>query len=981
MTVGKSAMTVSPVINGPFKEPDRHLAVGPELEQEIEGGYDILPGRRTAGIVETKGQGDMHELPWRRVYDRIERIRQQIKPWRENDYPGASHESVELLTHWASKMAFFCQLEAIETRIWLEEVAPYIPEGIRIIKELEEANGILNRGLDRYATKMATGTGKTRAMAMLMVWMASRKINPVSDFLIITPNRAVTNRLQELKQGRADNIYKVAGLYSPNLPKPAIRATVTHWQQFVPQSENRLIVGDKPPNKITKKVLEKVLNKLGGNLQDTASGGDQRIRKMAHDLDIYPGFKLHVINDEGHHCYLGRRTSRTGDKEAKIWFEIIQAIEKQGWLHGVSDFSATPIYPEGTRPKELKNDLFPWVVSDFPLLEAVECGLTKTPRIPEGISKESEEARNVFLAQAKLGSTSLVDGIVPFVEWYLRMIMYHHLKITPRNYGIKKGDTEKLVICIVAGNIDDATALFRYIAGDPEDDRKPRWYELSNLDKDGKVKEHPPTLLVHSRITKTGEIEGTDTSLLLKFFGRPEDGRASKKRLSERIDEMFMTAGKKNKPGKHIRCIVSVDKLTEGWDCQKVTEIFGYRAFGSDLLCEQVTGRALRRTDYTIENKADARYKPQVANLIGVPFSWMPTGKDHWEVVPPPLVYECYPLKKNIARRITVPNLIGYRFRRGSVGVTYNASNARDCKIKVELGPDSITVSFIGHQPEIMKLPDDGAVASKDRFIWLVADEARRKYEAEQNKDCSSRMLMAGFVIAVREWLFDPRNKTANLEWAFEMPKIIEAVAEEVHHCCKVVPHEPNVVPVFPPQSLAPPQLDSGAPLFETSLENKYPEIDEDRRPKTVLKLSERNIAPCHSQPELHIAMLLEEKLSDVEAWARNLIPGSLGLEIPYRNPRNGRWHRYQPDFVARTHKGNHVVIEYKGDFPEKDVDQEESKRKYAEDYWIPAVNGSNEPQCRGNWVYCYVEDQAGAENQIAGALREADGKPDEILK
>ena len=231
--------TDNPIINSAFEAPEQHLAVGPGYKKATDDQYGICKGRRIAGSIETNGQDQVgtDKESWEKVYSRIERIRECVKSWRESEYANSSNETHALLYHWnnqtGKRRPFFCQLEAVETRIWLEEIAPSDDEGEEIIQELNQANSLLNKELNRVATKMATGTGKTRAMAMLMVWLASRRKDRVSDFLIITPNKTVTSRLQELLPGNRNNIYGDSDLYAPNLPKPSIRITIAHWQQFV----------------------------------------------------------------------------------------------------------------------------------------------------------------------------------------------------------------------------------------------------------------------------------------------------------------------------------------------------------------------------------------------------------------------------------------------------------------------------------------------------------------------------------------------------------------------------------------------------------------------------------------------------------------------------------------------------------------------------------------------------------------------------
>ena len=730
-------------------------------------------------------------------------------------------------------------------------------------------------------------------------------------------------------------------------------------------------ISDKNLDKETKIEINRIERKKGGKITPKDESYTQMLRRMLANHDPWPNKKLHVINDECHHCYLGKNRSQDDD-EARKWFELILKIKGLGWLHGVSDFSATPIYPAGQKPKNLTLELFPWTVSDFPLIEAVECGLTKIPRLPESVSGEdSMKASNIFTEQ---NPSSLKHGISNDVKKYLAVLVKHHLK---KSTSLYKG--VNTIICIVANDIDNANIFFNHIAGKYGDKSSILWPELSNINENGEVKENPPTLLVHSKInSKSGELDTIYSDSLFEFFGKVEDKRAKKQALAKRIEELFLTAGMKGKPGEHIRCIVSVDKLTEGWDCKNVTEIFGYRAFGSELLREQVTGRALRRTNYEVQKGKN--YCLQIANLIGVPFNWMPVGKQptKQQVIPPS--YWCIPLPDNEGKKIIVPNVVGYRLRRETLGVQYDSKLARDCGLRIIRTGTKITISFAGGLTEDLTLSDDQESLFLNKFIWRVADKARILFTEKHEKANSSRWLMASMIKAVREWYFDNKNKATNLVLASDMPEVINAAAFEVLRTCPAQNHPPIIEPIFPSDGHDQSKRDTGTQGFLTSLIHQYPKIVEQEGgllPEFEVNKSERNVAPCHSKPEIYIARILEKKLEGVEAWARNFILSSsersLGLEIPYRNPRNGQWQRYQPDFVARTINGNHVVIEFKGDFPDKDEDLERQKRKFAEEYWIPAVTYSREPQCKGKWVYCYVEDVSVAKSQIANALNEAD--------
>jgi hypothetical protein len=216
----KQVVIENPVINSPFDEPNRHFRF---TDEGITN-----DGRRSSSYFvpiarpRKKGQKQLEfDTEW--TQDRIEenklvnQIRARVKLWREGGYIGVTPTTTRLLVYWTDpdreKKLFFCQIEAIETSIYLTEVAKRYGDAW-IENDLRQANDSSNPGLPRVAFKMATGTGKTVVMAMLIAWHTLNKLaNPqdarFSDaFLIVTPGITIRDRLRVLLPNDPQNYYR-----------------------------------------------------------------------------------------------------------------------------------------------------------------------------------------------------------------------------------------------------------------------------------------------------------------------------------------------------------------------------------------------------------------------------------------------------------------------------------------------------------------------------------------------------------------------------------------------------------------------------------------------------------------------------------------------------------------------------------------------------------------------------------------------------
>ena len=642
-----------PVLCNPYREPDRHWRLderGRALPgQPNRGRRASLVARFVPDDTKTPGLQQEWDLGVAEHNRTVEAIRRKVGQWRSQDYPGVTAVTRKLLFHWREedqclKPPFFAQREAMETLIWLREVATRrTPERRRI----EEASRLHNDGIVRYAAKMATGSGKTAVMAMLIAWQTlnairtsrSANLRHGQRFAVLTPGLTVRDRLEALKPSHPDNVYDEMGLVPGSLRPQLARARVKviNFQAFV-RRDNLGATG------AARKLLRV---KAEDGREDPLRAAERVLRELMRGAaygDVV------VINDEAHHCWLpGENTTRAkrDTEPAAVWFNAIRALRDGGHLgreaagggqeSAVYDFSATPMWI-GTTAKT-KPRLFEWVVSDFPLRDAIESGLVKVPRVPvdDDAHRDQTVWRNLYhnTTPKKINRGNLLsEPLAGAME-----ALYTDYRDTSAAWDEKKLATPPVMI-VVANSIQNAEALFDWIAGYEQRDGlvvRGKLPLLSNVDRSGNWHDHPRTLLVHSKIDQGSGLTGKIARLAKEQVERYAAGltdRSAAQRLralgpGEALRLMMNTVGKRGQPGERVRCVVSVSMLTEGWDVRTVTHVVGYRAFGTQLLCEQVTGRALRRSSYESwrEDENGRRLlEPEYADVVGVPFEFMPSG-------------------------------------------------------------------------------------------------------------------------------------------------------------------------------------------------------------------------------------------------------------------------------------------------------------------------------------------------------------------
>ena len=816
----------------------------------------------------------------------------------------------------------------------------------------------------RWAIKMATGTGKTMVMAMLIVWHTLNDTRRhsgrrrsghayTSAFLAITPGHTVRERLSELAPSHPGNVYDLMDLVPPNLRARLNRAQVAivNFQAFQRRDLLSGVSGDG----------RKVLDPHGESGVEDATVMLDRVLRGLKGRD-----RLLVLNDEAHHCYNPSLASANRDdqKVAGVWFNALRDLNRDKRLLATYDFSATPMFIS-TAARRHGGELFPWVVSDFPLMEVIDSGLVKIPRLPVDDDAEGFDVKwRALHANAKLKTVTREDlpGLLEdalqslYIDWVLEWERWR-----------KAGRRTPPVFIVVANSISNARALYEYIGGYERTDEEGRTEyvrgalaEFSNVRLSGiGWKETPVTLLMHSKLDSDDKVSGALGKLVKAQAARLSGARGRTAGTDDvsLLRNVLNTVGREGEPGEHIRCVISVSMLTEGWDTRTVTHVLGYRAFSTQLLCEQVTGRALRRTDYESFDPL-GRLTPEYSQVLGIPFDFMPTGRSG-PVSPPNPPYTVRSLPDRSDLRIELPRLAGYAWQPGATRLRLDPTKVRPYQMSVLDRPTLVELEGVTGETELVGIDD----VRFQQAVWKLAATCARRVIAHGDGGAvyAKGRLFSDLRRAVSDWMRHPDVHCPDPRVLLQRPHL-EEVACHVLDACSADTQGPKLVGTFDVDG--PITLDTSAIDFETTLADRYPADNRGHRAES--ERSELNIAACHSHLEATVAELLDTGFSHVEAWVRNF---RLGWDIPYLD--DGVWHSYEPDFVIRLRNRDgdpvHLIVECKG----RPDDESETKARYVTDWWIPAV--ANSPQiperlCR--WSFVEITDAEMGYGVLADAIK-----------
>jgi len=610
----KQVVIENPVLNSPFREPRRHWLF---TDEGITN--EIVEARRTSSYFvpiaqpkrRRKDQQMVFDTEWTK--DRIEenkfinRVRARVALWREGGYVGLTKTTRRLLEYWTNpqreKKLFFCQIEALETAIYTTEVARKCGDSW-IENDIRDANDSANPSLYRIAFKMATGSGKTVVMGMLIAWQALNKLANSQDgrfsdtFLIVTPGITIRDRLRVLLPNDPNNYYRQHDLLPPDMIEQLGRTKIiiTNFHSFI--LREKIAAG-----KLTKNILSR--NKEGA-FQETP---DQMVRRVCRELGNKKN--IVVINDEAHHCYRhkpdgeelklkgdDRKEAEKREKAAHTWLTGLEAVKNKIGIKAIYDLSATPFFLRGSGYGEGK--LFPWVVSDFSLIDAIESGIVKVPRVPvsdDSMTGDQPTYRNLWLRirehlPKKGRKTDAISGqpnLPVELEGALRSLYSNYEKYyrswEDNAEAQSKGMTPPVFI-VVCNNTNVSKLVFDYVAGWEKPLAEdsivvvPGQLSIFNNEENGGWTDRPNTILIDSEQLESGEamskefkkiasreIEEFKSEYRIRFPGR------STEKLTDEdlLREVMNTVGKKGKLGENVKCVVSVSMLTEGWDQQKMS--------------------------------------------------------------------------------------------------------------------------------------------------------------------------------------------------------------------------------------------------------------------------------------------------------------------------------------------------------------------------------------------------------------------------
>jgi type III restriction enzyme len=974
----------NPIINTPFAEPARHFVFGADNQPTGE----VVDGRRLSEffvpVAQPKKKSPQMALDFgatRQMPNEIvNEIRQAVARWRVQGYPHTTSLSRELLEYWQAedrdRRLFFCQVEAAETAIYLTEAAERMGD-TKALNVIREENVRHNGGLPRQAFKMATGSGKTVVMAMLIAWQAlNKQFNPqdkrFSDrFLIVTPGITIRDRLRVLYPNDPQNYYHAMDLVTPEQLDRLQAATIliTNFHQFVRRETIQAA-------SLTKKVL------AGGQDDDRFKETPaEMVRRVCRQFGT--GKNIVVINDEAHHCYApapkdqaidealdvdDRTLARKDAEEARVWLDGLKAVHAKLTVRSVFDLSATPFFLKGSGYRE--GTLFPWVISDFGLMDAIESGIVKIPRVPvsdDSMTGDLPMYRDLWYrirdALPKKGiKDTPIDG-VPIVPKELEgalQSLYHDYEQSFNQWASVDVGRPPVFI-VVCNNTSVSKLVYDWIAGwerdlpDGSTVAVPGNLDLFSNVSDGRFLNRPNTLLVDSAQLDRGdaldpsfrkaaavEIDRFKREYLARFPGRSEDDITDDVILREVLN----TVGKPGQLGEDIRCVVSVAMLTEGWDANTVTHVLGIRAFGTQLLCEQVVGRALRRASYNTDK--DGMFEPEYAEVYGVPFTFLSVaGTGTAKVAKPVLTVRALPERADL--RIEFPRLVGYRFQMPTeqLRATFDASSvlqlsSQDVAMRTELDPivGAVDVHDLNHLKE-------------ERLQTVVFSVAKRTLD---------RLVATSAGEEVKPWLY-PQLVRITRQWVDEcvlpylkdgaFPQLLlfaewgHAAAERISRAIYAGTRgEKRLLPSLRPYEAIGSTDDV---LFDTT-----------KICYTTTK-SHLNLMPQDSGWESKLAETLES-MPEVVSYAKNQ---GLNLKIPYTY--EGRAGNYVPDFLIRLRDSAStsdkdlltLILEVSGEAKKEKA----AKVATATDLWVPAVNNWGS---LGRWAFLEVTDPWDAANLVS---------------
>jgi type III restriction enzyme len=1019
----------NPIINSPYREPNQHWHIEEGKQPHIEAGrrpasYFLRVPERAARGRGVAAQGEMFDEDLKGneyLLDLANLLRKRVQEWRDREYQGATKVTRELIDLWrASDRAqplFYAQLEAAETVIFLMEAPPDLLQGIHV--PTDEPGPVAReagyKAFQRYALKMATGSGKTTVMGMLAAWSILNKVvDPqnaaYSDaVLIVCPNVTIRDRLQELDPERDE-----LSLYRARELVPAHRMTelrrgevlVTNWHNLerretrdVNGQSGRVVKRGQAVEKI--RTIKVTATVTADQIRHQATVGAFEIVNVEAKRDGAPkaftvretqylesdaaflrrilggrkgrGSAILVLNDEAHHAYR-RGALEEGDpygeedettaasvREATVWIEGLDRINNAlgGRRNGIRlcvDLSATPFYIQGSGNEVGKP--FPWVVSDFSLLEAIEAGLVKVPQLPteDGSGDEVPRYFNVWRWVQKQAQNDGHIGPVTVTE-VMRyaaapiVILAASWRETLAKWkehfreGNRRDDVPPVFI-IVCRDTKIASAMYKWLAeGDAQ--------YGAGVPEFRNAPGREMTIRIDSKVGEDIAAGGTSEEtrrlrFVLETIGKtewpgrkvPEEYAAIVERHNRKAleDENsgLVAINPDVPPGRDVRCIVSVSMLSEGWDATTVTHVVGLRPFGSQLLCEQVVGRALRRTSYAVDPESGL-FTEETAQIFGVPFELIPFKVEGGKPQPPsPPANHVYALPEKAEYEIEFPVVESYQDP-GIVQVKVNWDRVGELVLDPDDVPDDVLLRGL-------TTPDGRLIAYGPGASVRVNLEAWRQ---------GVRVQQVAFGLAkvlVQKWLQDRGD-------AIPVHRLFPQMLDAANHFI-----DGHVAPIKSrtKQDLAiNPYFDKAIAMMVNAMESVGrggASMEKAVFAPGAAGIRSTRVVNFHTGKELHDAQrchlnaavfdldwerqsaAILDKHEKVRAWVKN---DRLGFVVPYR--KDGVARKYLPDFLVELADGRFLIMEIKGQAGDAAI------KKAAAERWCRAVTNDGR---FGTWSY-----------------------------
>ncbi len=926
-------MSNSLIINSPYECPTHYWT-----PKRGGGGLDLIATRRPAGyeIFDTR-----HNTHRTEPLDLVNRIRERVDQWRSDDYAGITSITRNLLAHWNDKSArmlpfYFCQLEAIETLIWWTEAPDSYKQGIHLPNDGGEWH--------RLCSKMATGSGKTTVMAMIITWqvlnaLAYPKRN--KDFsiaiFIVAPGLTVKERLQVLLPSGTNNYYDEFGL----CPNEALRQKLNQAEVLI-ENWHTLMPLKQPEKSVVKKGAE----------SDKAFC-KRVLGKLSNYKDIV------VINDEAHHAYripADIKVKKDDDfdpEEATRWIEGLDRINNEIRIQKCFDLSATPFAPTGKTNTE--QGLFDWILSDFGLNDAIEAGLVKTPRVVvrDGVIPDTATLKPKLYHLYR--DDSVKDDFarrgaeehepLPLLVQQAYTLLGADWREAAKSWS-DTGHNSPPVMLTVCNKTETAARIeYFFNNGDCH------WPELKAPLK---------TLRVDSKVLEKAEMGESATvdksyeeklNSIIEASPMPSDKKIAllDEKKEQRLRAIVDTVGKPQKSGSNLQNVISVAMLSEGWDAKNVTHIMGLRAFTSQLLCEQVIGRGLRRVGYDTETvigpdgKERQLFTAEYVNIFGVPLSIFQDGEDGGSPPPPPKPStQIASLVERSGLELKWPNVLRVDAML-KPNLTVDFSSIPSLKLDpsriplaVELAPaiGGATNWDMISQIDLEKLPDEFRL---QRLIFKAAQKAFMKANSGFK---GSKEYLAFQLIKIIEQFVE--TKKLDIPSIFHQEplkkRILIALSIDliVEHLMRYVveQNEESLELIY----------DEECPIGSTSNMRTWYTT----KPCQPTTKSQINSVVVDAGWEAHVANVIESPSMGnyIEAYAKN---DHLGFFVYYM--WNGSKRKYIPDYLIKLTNGKTLLLEVKGQITEQEEAKWSATRKL-----MTAINSK---KAFGKWEFDVVTEMA----------------------